>query len=74
MTDRYKGFIVHLDKDLRDDDCEEIIIALKNIKHVANVKPLISTDKDDIAYDRGRREIISKIYEILKNEILKNER
>jgi len=70
MTDRFKGFIVHLDKDLMEDKCEEIIIALKNIKHVANVKPLISSIDDEIGYSRGRREIIAKFSDFLRDEIL----
>lgn len=72
MTDRYKGFIVHLDKDMRFEDCEEIIIALKNIKHVANVKPLTSSIGDEIAYERGIREVIIKLDEFISLELFRD--
>lgn len=69
MTDRYKGFVVHLDKDMRFEDCEEIIIALKNIKHVADVRPLTSSIDDAIAYERGIREIIIKLSQFISAEL-----
>ena len=42
MTDRYKGFLITLDKEIRDDDSEYIINALKMIKGVHSVKPYLS--------------------------------
>jgi len=71
MTDRYKGFIVHLDKDIRSDDSEDIIIALKTIKHVINVTPLVTLGDDHIAYLRGKREIIEGLNAFIKSEIFK---
>ncbi len=71
MTDRYKGFIVHLDKEIRNDDAEIILIALRTIKHVSNVKPLIASADDSIAYLRGRQEIITKMYDLLTAEFTK---
>lgn len=67
MTDRYKGFVVHLDKDMREDDCEEILTALRMIKHVADVKPLIYESPDGIAYQRGKTEIIHKLTDFIED-------
>jgi hypothetical protein len=67
MTDRYKGFIIHLDDDIREDDCEQIITALRMVKRVRKVEPLVSNLSDDyIYYMRGRDEIIYKFMEFLK--------
>lgn len=71
MTDKYKGFIVHLGKDIREDECKDIIIALNSIKHVINVTPLIAEGEDYIAYSRGKREILDGLSEFIKNEIFK---
>lgn len=37
MTDRVKGCYVAFDKDLRTDDVERLLEAIRMIKHVANV-------------------------------------
>ena len=39
MTDRINAFIVILDRDIREDDAEDTITALKQIKGVLSVKP-----------------------------------
>lgn len=67
MTDRFKGFIVHLDKDIRSDDCEEIITALKMVKRVTDVQPLVAGSDDFISYMRGRNEILKQLHEFLMN-------
>jgi hypothetical protein len=47
MTDRIKGFVVALDKDLRDDDVQETLNALRMIKGVVSVNPVIAKPGDD---------------------------
>lgn len=42
MTDRHSGYIVTLSEDIREDDAEFIINALKMVKGVVEVKPVIS--------------------------------
>lgn len=37
MTDRYNVLTVVLDEPIRDDDCQPIINAIKQIRHVAHV-------------------------------------
>ena len=41
MTDRHKGYIVIIDRDIREDDAESILQAIQMIKHVIKVEPLI---------------------------------
>lgn len=67
MTDRYKGFIVVLKNDMRDDDAQRVIEAIGMIQGVLSVKPLISTSEDGIAEMRAKQELLSKIYDLFKN-------
>ncbi len=41
MTDRHTGYVIALDKDFREDDAQEIITALKMVKGVIGVEPII---------------------------------
>ena len=66
LTDRYKGFAVTMDKDRRDDDCEEIIKAIMMIKGVHNVMPLTADIGDHMARDRVKLELREKLWEVLK--------
>lgn len=74
MTDRYKGFVVHLENDIREDCCDDIITALKTIKHVINVTPLVAQLDDNISYLRGRREVITGLSDFIRNEIFKEKK
>jgi hypothetical protein len=41
VTDRHAGYIVILDKDIREDDAEEsVLTALRMIRGVADVQPV----------------------------------
>lgn len=42
VTDRYEGFIVALDKDIREDDAEQVINAIKMVRGVLAVEPLVA--------------------------------
>ncbi len=53
MTDRIKGVLITFDRDIRDDDAEPIIEALKMIKGVFVVKPYISGAEDYMLYHKG---------------------
>ncbi len=66
MTDRYNALIVVLDRDIRDDDAKAIIDAIKMIKHVQSVKGNVSDITDHVAKETAKRELIDKIWEVLK--------
>lgn len=68
MTDRYYALTVTLDRDIRDDDALPIIEAIKMIKCVRDVKPLISEPTIYIAQERAKIEIKEKIWGLLKND------
>ena len=42
MTDRHSGYVVVLDKDVREDDAQPIIAAIKQIRGVADVVPNVT--------------------------------
>jgi hypothetical protein len=42
MTDRLKGIYVAFDEDIRDDDAEPIIQAIRQIRHVLSVTPHVT--------------------------------
>lgn len=53
MTDRYKGFLITLDKEIRSDDAKELINALKMIRGVYSVKPYVKGIEDYMSEQRG---------------------
>ena len=66
MTDRINGLTVVLTHDIRDDDSQCIIDAIQMIKGVLSVKANISDHFDDhIAYERVKRELTDKMWEII---------
>ncbi len=65
MTDRYYALTVVLEKDMRDDDAECVIEAIRMIKHVKNVKPLIANPHTWMAEERARNEIAKKLWAVL---------
>jgi hypothetical protein len=73
MTDRYKGFLVTLDHDTREDDAESIITALQMVKGIHSVKPYISTLEDRMCQERATldtyAEIIQAIFDKRKERL-----
>jgi hypothetical protein len=66
MTDRVKGFTVTLEYDVRIDDVEVILNAVRMIKGVANVELSISTHDDHMNRERLKWELKDKFYEFMK--------
>lgn len=42
MTDRHAGYLITLEEDVRSDDAESIINALRMVKGVLHVEPIVS--------------------------------
>lgn len=57
MSDRIKALTISLDKDYRDDDVEAIINAIKMVRGVADVSPILATSDDWLARSRVRHEL-----------------
>jgi len=69
MTDRYKGFLITLDKQIRDDDAEHIINALKMIRGVQSVKPYIKGMEDYMEYEKAKTDCGQKILDFVRKEL-----
>lgn len=65
MTDRIHSIGVILEKDIRDDDAECILNAIKMIKGVLSVEPNIVDFQSAMAESRARKDIADKLWEIL---------
>ena len=64
MTDRVRGFVVTLSKNLRADDAEALVNAIKCLAGVVGVKPVINEVSDDITEMRVRQEYLRRLYEV----------
>ena len=65
MTDRVKGFTVTLEHDIRVDDVEMILNAVRMIHGVAHVEPSITTSEDHMNRMMIRTEMRKKIFKAL---------
>lgn len=68
MTDRIAGYIVTLEKDIREDDAEKITIALKMVKGVIDVQPLVSDPTLAMAVSRSRNDLMNKIFDVFHKD------
>ncbi len=66
MTDRYYALTVLLEKDVREDDAEHILHAIRMVKGVLKVEPHVSNPDLWAAETRARyalgRELLKVIY------------
>ena len=69
MTDKHIGYVVTLDSAIHEDDSEFIINAIKAIKHVINVKPVVRDVYKEINETKTKYDLWKKIYEIFYPEL-----
>jgi hypothetical protein len=67
MTDRHAGYVVILEHDIRKDDAEVILSALKQIRGVLSVEPVTAGIDQCIADSRAKHSMRMKLYEFLEN-------
>lgn len=65
MTDRHTGYVIVLEKNMRDDDARTTIDAIKHIRGVLDVKPIINTAESMIAETRAERVVQQKVLDAL---------
>jgi predicted proteasome-type protease len=66
MTDRYNALTVVLDRDIREDDAELLINAIRMLRGVLAVDPHVSNVQDHVAAARVKRELTEKLYNVMK--------
>lgn len=68
MTDRHAGYIVVLAADVREDDAEEgVLNAIRMIKGVVSVKPVVASYEQEIAEERRDGEWRDALYRLARN-------
>jgi hypothetical protein len=68
MTDRLKGFTVALTTDIREDDAQAIADAIRQLRGVLDVAPILADSSDWINRQRIRAELSQKLFDILKED------
>ncbi len=62
MTDRLKGCFVAFESDIREDDAESLINAIKHLRGVAAVNVDVADVEDWNARERVKHELWLKVY------------
>lgn len=65
MTDRYNAVTVVLEQDMREDDAESLINAIRHLRGVISVTGNVTEVADHIAQSRARRELEQRLWEAL---------
>jgi len=66
MTTRLKGFVVTLVEDVREDDAEAVMTALRMVRWVLSVQPVTADPGDEMIRYRVDTEWRKRIYELLR--------
>ena len=67
MTDRFSGFVVALERNLRDDDAQGTIEAIRMIKGVVDVQPIIAEPGAEVEAMRIKIELRDKLFLLIKS-------
>lgn len=67
MTDRVNALVVILEKNVRSDDVEPLIVAIRQLRNVLDVKMNIASPSVDIiAETRVRNELYLQVWELFQ--------
>ncbi len=61
MTDRHAGYLVTLDRSIREDDAEAVLNALRMTRGVLTVTPIIDNLDIQMAYEKARMELGARL-------------
>lgn len=65
MTDIFNALVVILDKDMREDDAETLLTAIRQLRGVLSVSGNISDINSHIAEQRVKSELANKLFEVV---------
>lgn len=68
MTDRHAGYIVTLAQNTREDDAEAVITALRMVKGVLSVEPVVADIQYHLAVQRVNREWTDRLYAMINQK------
>jgi len=66
MTDRIGGFIVVLEQDIREDDAEATLTALRQVRGVVSVEPVVTDTDTHLAHARIKLDLRMKVWNALE--------
>lgn len=70
MTTRHSGYIVILEDDIREDDAEDLMKLLRQIRGIISVRPVEGLSPQiAIAKARALQELEKKIWNILHEDV-----
>lgn len=71
MTDRYNALTIVLEKDIRDDDAEALLSAIRQLRGVLSVSGNVADLGSHLAQERARRDLGEKLWRVLypKHEV-----
>jgi hypothetical protein len=67
MTDRFKGCTVSFERDIRDDDVEPLLDAIRMLRGVAGVTGVMNEHSDWMARTRVRSELSSALFDAINS-------
>lgn len=73
MTDRHAGYLVTLEQDLRADDAEPVLAAIRQLRGIAAVTPVVADMATMLGIMRARNQYREAIYQALA-KVLDEER
>lgn len=65
MTDRVQGYVVILDENMREDDAEAVVQALRMVRGVLDVQPVPATIETHVAEERARLKLLQQLWDFL---------
>ncbi len=68
MSESHSGYLVVLENDVHEDYVQEIITALKMVKCVVDVVPVVADPASWIIAERVKRELFEKVRMVFANE------
>lgn len=72
MTERLKGCTVVFTHDIREDDAEVILNAIRMLKYVVRVEPILAQGNDEVIKMRLETEFAEFLYDSARRWINRN--
>jgi len=65
VTERLKGVVVAFDVDIREDDVQTLVNAIRCFRHVLSVEPVMANADDWVVEQRVRDDLSKKLWDVL---------
>lgn len=65
MTDRHAGYIVTLKREIREDDAEQLIAAIRLLSPVASVEPIVADFDHHVAVEKAKWQLREELIAVL---------